>query len=220
MTYLFDTDRSGQDWTNKDLKILEQATRRDIEALEREMGMDPKAARTAGGHWWTWPYFEPSEKMVMEVAKRLRRPPGSIRAKMLQMSDEFFVDPVQFKKVDRVWQNISRATKREFVQRKLNSNHDMLIESLASLRLVDARKTPPPDQFDEKKFIEEAVWKAKREARVEALAILEAHSGGADANVRRRIRSLKRQLGIQQTAQEIRAATRERVRLHRVRKRV
>ena len=124
MTYSFDTDRSGHEWTDKDLKVLEHATRRDIERLEREMGMDPNAARTSGGHWWTWPYFEPSEKMVLDVAKRLRRPPGSIRAKMLQISDEFFVDPVQLKKVDRVWQNISRATKREFVQHKLNSNHD------------------------------------------------------------------------------------------------
>ncbi len=135
MKYSFDTDRSGHEWTDKDLKVLEQATRRDIETLEREMGMDPNAARTAGGHWWTWPYFEPSEKMVMEMAKRLRRPPGSIRAKMLQMSDEFFVDPIQFKKVDRVWQNISRATKREGPRAKASAWKQMGLRERVGNRL-------------------------------------------------------------------------------------
>jgi hypothetical protein len=219
MAYTFNTDRSGRDWTQKDLTILEQATRRDIETLESQNGMDPAAARTDGGHWWSWPFFEPTEKTVLEVAKKLKRPPGSIRAKMLQLSDEFFVDPAQLKKANRTWQTMSRAAKREFVQHKLKSNSDMLKASVANIPKLDVRKLSPPDQFDEKKFVEDAVWRARREAREQALAILEAHSGPADDDLKRRIRSLKRQLGIQQTVEEKRAATRERVRQHRERMR-
>ncbi len=215
----FDTDRSGYEWTDRDLKVLERATRRDIEALEREKGMDPGTARTAGGYWWSWPYFEPTEKTVMEVAKQLRRPPGSIRAKMLQMSDEFFVDPTELKRADRAWQKMSSATKREFVVHKLKSNRELLTTTLARFPFGDARKVPPPDQFNEKKFVEDAVWKARREAREQALEILDAHLDEADDDLKRRIKSLKRQLGIQQTAEEIRAATRERVRQHRERMR-
>ena len=58
----------------------------------------------------------------------------------------------------------------------------------------------PPDQFDEKYLVDDAKWQAKRQAQEQAFTILEAHSEQADDNLLRRIKTLKRQLGIQQTA--------------------
>jgi len=50
-----------------------------------------------------------------------------------------------------------------------------------------------------KKIVDHAILQAKRQAQ--AFASLEAHSEQADDNLLRRIQTLKRQLGIQQTAE-------------------
>ena len=219
MIYSFNTDRSGQRWTDDDKRVLAASIQRDIEAMEREKGKDPETARTVGVHWWSSSFFDPSDKTVAEVAKLLRRPPGAIRTKMLSMSDKYFVDNGHLEKANRAWQRMGHATKKEFVEHRLKSEQELLVEEIKGELGLYPQKVQSPDQFDEKKFVDDAIWSAKRKAQKHALAILETHSDDADDDLKRRIKSLKRQLGIQQTAEEIRAATRERVRQHRDRKR-
>jgi len=61
---------------------------------------------------------------------------------------------------------------------------------------LEPQELQPPDQFDEKYFVDDAIWQAQEQA----FTILEAHSEQPDDNLFRRIKTLKRQLGIQQTA--------------------
>jgi hypothetical protein len=218
MIYSFNTDRSGQRWTDDDLRVLAEVIQRDVEAFEREREKAPETGRTNGSSWWSYSFFSPSDETVAEVAKLLRRPPGAIKTKMLQMSDEFYVDHGHLEKANRAWQRMGRATKKQFVEHQLESIQELSIPSMRIELRMEAQEIPSPDQFSERKFVDEAVRTAKREAQEQALAFLEAHAEQADNNLNRRIKALKRQLGIRQTAEEMRAATRERVRQHRQRK--
>jgi len=217
MMYPFNTDRSGHQWTDDDMSIIAGAIKRDIEALGH--GKDALKGKSSGSRWWSYSFLDPSDDTVAEVAKQLRRPPGAIRSMMLSMFDEYCVDHGHLENANRIWEKMGYATRKEFIDRKLESIGELLAPAQRGQIALNAGEIPGPDQFDEKKFVDDQVWKARREAQEQALAILEIHSEQADETLKRRINTLKRQLGIRPTPEEIRAATRERVRQHRERKR-